>query len=66
MNDRRGGDRRGGDRRGAPRRGSGGVNKGAKGRPQSRSGRVFKPRKRGKDARHYHSQRNPKNPFNDD
>ena len=64
--DRRGGDRRGGDRRGAPRRGSGGVNKGAKGRSQSRSGRVFKPRKRGKDARHYHSQRNPKNPFNDD
>ena len=63
-----GGDRRsGGERQGSgsrgPARGDGRQNKS---RPQSRSGRVFKERKQGKNSRHYHSQRNPRNPFDDD
>ena len=79
-NERRGHDRRGGrDSRGGDRRGNGGSRQGPssrgprrgddrqnKGRAQSRSGRVFKDRKQGKNSRHYHSQRNPRNPFDED
>ena len=69
--DRRGGDRRGGDRRGGDRRGGSSrslsrTNRGSQGRPQRGSGRKFNARKPGKNSRHYHSQKNPKNPFNDD